>query len=434
MPNYRVVNHRIEVEDPDTGVFRPYCEEIQVTKVIIDLISQRQQVEILLYADPEPVPFRLQKKDLNRNILPVLIDYGLSVLDNPEQAAFILEVLWDSEASAPRVYEHDRLGFHVVGGEQAFLAHHPIGVTNPRKAQSVYCEADKVKPAGTLGSWKRLMNDEVIGHDNLELALAISVTAPVAHLLREAKVLSLIPIWALIGQSSSGKTITMKTMASFWGSAEESSGLITDLNATQNAFFAQLSDLAGMPALIDEASSVPEWDFGKVIYNLPKGRDKQRCDNEGRVKAPVHFSGAVVLTGEKSLFDQTNGNAGLSARLVEFTLPWTDDEHHAQRLEQGCRCNYGTAVYPLMEWLLKQREVLPAIWWEQYGAMKKLMPIVSGVEDRLLKMYAIILAAAVVIRRALKLPIRIDRMRNLLLRSKSWMLRLTVPLIPIAWN
>lgn len=413
--NYRVNNHKIEVQDPNSKKYHVYCEEVAITKVIIDLLTQRRQVEIALYADPDPVTFRLERGAINRNVLPELINYGLTVVDNKDEAEFLLQVLLESEPAADVVYEHSCLGFQMIDGGLVFLAHHPIGASSPQKALSEYADPVKTKPVGTLDSWRRIMRDEVLGHENLELALALSVTAPVAYLLREAKIIPLIPLWALIGKTSTGKSTTLKCIASLWGSPEESRGLVTDLNATQNAFFAQLANSCGFPALIDETSSVPEWDFGKVIYNLPKGRDKLRCDQHGQVRKPVYFSGAVILTGERSLFEQTNGNAGLAARLVEFQLPWTDDEHHAQRLEYGCRCNYGTAVYPLMEWLLKNKDALPVTYERQYRLLKCELPISPGVEDRLLKMYAIILLAAKVIKASLHLPVDVDRLRELLL-------------------
>ena len=415
MPNYRIVNHIIEIEDIETGNYASFCEEVAVTKVTVDLITQQQWVDVTVYANPAPASLRLPRKELGRNLLPTLIGYGLSVIDNKEQTDFILEVLFDSMSSAPRFFVHTRLGFHTVDGEQVFLAHHPIGTIDPIKAKSEFVVPSKTKPSGSFESWTKLIHKDVLGKKHLELALALSVTAPIAHLLREANLISLLPLWALIGKSSTGKTTAMKVMASIWGSPEESSGLIPDLNATQNAFFAQLADMGGIPALIDETSCVPEWDFGKVIYNLPKGREKLRCNSEGRVRDPAYFSGAIVLTGERSLFDQTNGNAGLAARLVEFTLPWTDDASHAQRLEVGVRSEYGTAVYPLMTWILANKKVIPKIWKGQYEALRREFPTTSGVEDRLIKMYAIILTAASVIKKSLNLPLSTRTMRELLL-------------------
>ena len=95
-----------------------------------------------------------------------------------------------------------------------------------------------------------------------------SITARTAT--TPTRVISLIPIVAFIGRSSTGKTVSLKTLSSVWGSPEESMGMISDLNATQNAFFAQLGNCIGLPSIFDETSAVPEWDFTKMVYNLPK--------------------------------------------------------------------------------------------------------------------------------------------------------------------
>lgn len=191
--------------------------------------------------------------------------------------------------------------------------------------------------------------------------------------------------------------------------------MITDLNATQNAFFAQLGNICGLPALIDETSSVPEWDFTKVLYNLPKGRDKLRCASDGSVRPSIHYSGAIILTGESTLFDQTNGNQGLNARLVEFTLPWTDDAAHAHRLEYGVRRNHGTAVYPLIQYLITHKSMLHKAHNYLYESLKKEKSLCSGVEDRLLQAYATVCLSGYIIRASLKLPFDVQAIRSLLL-------------------
>ena len=189
-----------------------------------------------------------------------------------------------------------------------------------------------------------MVQNLVCGHTYLELALALSVTALVACTLKAKNLLSDLPIWALIGKSSTGKTTALRLMASIWGSPEDFSGMIYDLHATQNAIYALMEQNQGLPILIDETSGVPEWDFSKFLYHLPKGHDKVRCQTNGMLQQTKLFSGAVIFTGEKSLFDQSNKNDGLYARLIEFELPWTDSARHAEELEYACRCYNGTAA------------------------------------------------------------------------------------------
>jgi hypothetical protein len=186
------------------------------------------------------------------------------------------------------------------------------------------------------------------------------------------------------------------------------------MNATQNALMAQLSNNAGIPSIFDETSAY-DGDFSSFAYHLPKGRDKLRCDGEGKVRTPIYFSGAILFSGEKSLLEQTNGNGGLFARLLEITLPWTVDEHHANRLEYGCRHNYGTAVYPLLSYILDNAEFLEEGFYDEYDIFKDLIPDSAGIEDRLVKIYAMISLSARIIGDALDLPLNIDKIRQILI-------------------
>jgi len=411
---YRVNNHRIEVQDPDDGKYHDFCEEISITKVVSDILGGKKEVEIMVYSADGEEKIILPRGKINRHILPTLIERGLTVIDNNLQVDVILQILLESEANAIREYKHERLGFCTLNDDLIFLAHQPIGLSDPLKSKSEFAFPESTKPKGTFESWKSLMKNEVLGRTYLELVLALGVVAPIAHLLKGDGVLSLIPVFAFIGRSSSGKTTALKLMASIYGSPTESEGMISDLNATQNAFFAYLNSRYGMPALVDETSSVPEWDFGKLLYNLPKGREKLRCDSEGKLRIPATYSGCVIFTGERSLFEQCNSNNGLHARLMEFTFPWTDDADHSMRIEYGCLNNYGTAVTPLITWLLKNREKLAEMYFECYVNLKNAIPTSDGVEDRLIKTHALILVAANVVKSALKLDIDIKNIKNLL--------------------
>ena len=93
-----------------------------------------------------------------------------------------------------------------------------------------------------------------------------------------------------------------------------------------------------------------------MIYSLSKSMEKLRCNPDGSLKERRTFSGTVVITGEQSLLENSTANLGLYARVVEFTLRWTDDPDHAIRISQGFRANYGTAIVPYAKYLLKLQQ------------------------------------------------------------------------------
>lgn len=413
--NIRVINHRIEIDEEEDGKFIDFCEELDITRVYHNLFSGEQKVHISLHcAVTGKQEIILPRSQINADIINILSSYGLTLVNDPIATGNLREILFTFERSAPHSYQHDKLGFHHIDGKLVFLAHKPIGISDSLKSSSEYIYPEKTRPSGTFENWRDIVLDEVIGNHNMELALSMSALAPVAYLLKREKVISLIPLVALIGRSSTGKSISLKLISSVYGSPEESYGLISNMNATQNALMAQLSNNAGIPSIFDETSAY-DGDFSSFAYHLPKGRDKLRCDGEGKVRTPIYFSGAILFSGEKSLLEQTNGNGGLFARLLEITLPWTVDEHHANRLEYGCRHNYGTAVYPLLSYILDNAEFLEEGFYDEYDVFKDLIPDSAGIEDRLVKIYAMISLSARIIGDALDLPLNIDKIRQILI-------------------
>ena len=411
---YILKNGRVFIVTEDGDEF-DFCQEFRVATTYRRLDSNKREVEIELIQDDGSKETFIMPRRTMLEPLSTMVEHGLSVSKIRDHEVSVSEILYDMEKKATVVYKHSKLGFLKVGGREIFLAHHPIGETNPKKALSEYIDPEITKPMGTLDSWCDFVTKEIVSHPNMELALAIGGVAPVAHLLREDGIISDIPIIALVGPSTSGKTDSLKTRASIYGSTKESDGIIRDLNSTQNAFFAQLGNSKGTPALIDEISSVPEWDFTKIIYNLPKGHDKRRCNGDGEVKKPITYSGAIVFTGEYSLLEQTNANQGLHARILELTLPWTDDGDHSRRIEAGCQKNYGTAVQPYVEWLMKNRGCLADEFEAQYSFLLEALDDLTEIESRLLKISAMIMVSAVVMKASLKIPLNIDGIRDVLI-------------------
>ena len=412
--NIRVINHRIEIDEEEDGNFVDFCEEVSIAQVWHSLFNGEDEVTISLHCGiTGERKIRIPRRQINEDIIKILSAHGLTLINDPLATGNLREILFASEGAAYHSYQHDKLGFHHIDGELVFLAHRPIGISDPLKASSEYVYPEKTKPSGTLEDWRNLILEEVIGHTNLELALSMSALAPVAYLLRYEKVISLVPLIAFIGRSSTGKSVSLKLIASVYGSPEESYGLISDMNATSNALMAQLSNNTGIVSIFDETSAY-DGDFSTFAYHLPKGRDKLRCNSEGKIRSPLYFSGAILFSGEKSLLEQTNGNGGLFARLLEITLPWTEDEFHANRLEYGCRHQYGTAVYPLLTYILENAEFLEDWFNEEYDTFKVLIPDSKGVEDRLVKTYAMISLSAQIMSEALDLPLDIEKIRKLL--------------------
>ena len=411
-------NHHLYYEDEETGEAVEICEEISVEQRNIDLLSGDITLTVALWIRGRKVTFEIERGELSRTIPRKFYDQGLTLTTNRDTAEMVLDYILDTDKDAYEQYVHKQLGFREVDGLTVFLADKPIGQLAPPKNESRSLFPEVTEPRGNLSRWLSFVRTEVVGHVNLELALAIGFSAPVAYLLRKLGAYDEVPIISLVGQSSTGKTTALRLMASIFGSPEESTGLVKDLNATENAFFRSLSDSTGFPLIIDEATCQPTWDFSTVVYNLSKGAEKARCKANGELRERLNFSGAIIISGENSLFDQSMRTPGMSARLVELTLPWTDDAAHARRVSKLTRQIYGTAVYPFMSSLLelyqKHPRILAGLFERELALLQSMVSEVSNVDERNLNIYATITLAAILAKQSLRIPIHIKKLRELL--------------------
>ena len=407
-------NHVLCAKDDETGEpLGEMCEEVYVSEKRVNLLTGKYTVKLSLWIDGEEKTFTIPRQKLDKRLLPILLDKGLTLLDTPENMEVVLAYILGSDKTAPVVYEQDKLGICEVGGKTVFLANEVIGDC---KKVSHYFKPEVTARKGTLETWLDIVNKEVIGHPHMELALAIGASAPVAHLLQAAKIIVEIPIFNLAGESSTGKTSSVRLMASITGSAEEGSGLIKDFNTSSRAVLAMLQD-RGIIHLIDESTTMGMKDPSDMLYKLSKGMDKLTCNPDGSLKERQMFTGCVVITGELDMLKLSAANLGLYARVIILTFPWTDDADHARRITQGFRTNYGTAIIPYAKRLLtlqKHPNLLKAGFNQELREFRDKIGNVSGVEERLLNAYATVTLSATLFSKALGLDVDIPGMRDLL--------------------
>ena len=371
--NFEVIGNDLCVV-ADDGTVTKFCDAVYVERVITDFFSGDKKDVICVYNPITGLSKEVLPRDsINSSVVKVLRRKGVTCPEDTDTGIALSEYLLESDVKVEQCIVHNRLGFHSLDideqntDKQVFLAHRPIGDIEVLKRSSRYVLPDVTRPQGSMQGWRRCVRACMLGRPNLELSLAFIALAPVSHILREAGVVKDVPIVSIIGQSSTGKTGVLRTIASAYGRPEIGKGVIMNLHATQNAFFARLSGVYGWPILVDESTVAYDWDFSKQIYTLPNGKDKDRCGADGKLKESATFSGAMFLSGEKSLVEQTIGLDGIKARILEVTLPWTTGVLNAECLEQGLSKNYGHAVYPLIGWLMGHTEWLSIKYNEEYN-------------------------------------------------------------------
>lgn len=412
MANWRRNNNVIEIEEEDS-IWVFFSEDFGISRIIVDTLTGKHSIEVYVHSQKGGKNSAVIDREsiTKTRVMDTLYSLGLSILDIPDSIMLAQQILLESESNATHVFEHRVLGF----ANGAFFLDKPIGLSGPRAA-STYCSPALV-PCGTLVDYILGLDQHILGHPTLELALAIGALGPIAYLLHQANTITSFPLVAFIGNSSSGKTTSLKLACSLWGLPTTGIGLIDSLHQTENALYATLEKNQGMPAFIDETSAGgTAWDFAQMIYFLSEGRGKKRCDVQGDLRRTAKFGSAVIFTGERSLLEHTEKNPGLYARLLELTFPaWTDNAKHAEDITAFVTANYGTAAPVFMEWLLANKSILPDMFHQEYNGLQNLCPPCSGIEHRLLKIAAQILASAQVLNISLGITLDIEKMRQLLI-------------------
>ena len=334
----------------------------------------------------------------------------------------ISDYLFDCDKEVPTTYTHDRLGFIEMEEGIAFLHKHPIGRKLGSRASSEYTNQKEVASKGTLEGWVQVVEEEIQGHTPMELALATGFSAVIAHLLRRENVFAEIPVVGFIGESSTGKTTAAKVSASPFGPITEGVGLVKDVNATKNAFFKILERQAGLPQILDETTGRRDWNISDTIYELVKGKSKAVCNTSSELKEQTSFSGTVIITGEKSIFDNGKVQTGMLARVSELqNVTWTKNADHSRRICEKFNANHGTAVVPFVTYVLglyeNQPEELKVMFKEELKTLHNLMPNLSGVEERILNIFATILISAEIANASLGISLDIEEIRKLLVSN-----------------
>ena len=302
-----------------------------------------------------------------------------------------------------------------------YLSSNPIGKLTQDELSSRYTDMKGIDPKGDLDGWLQLVVDEVVGRIPLELALAIGASAPILYLLRKDGIFPELPVIALIGESSTGKTTAFRLMGSIDGSPAEGVGRLKDLNSTMNAFFSQMARHQGTTFLFDEATGKGDWGIADVLYSLVKGVERARCRPNGTLNDRATFSGTVALTAETSLLANAKLNGGLLSRILELCLPLTESKEHADRLNKKLNEHHGWAIVPLVQYIMSVYEADPNIFKtmleEEEKLLIKMKPPTKNIEGRIYRLYALLVVSATIANEAWAIGLHIEEIRATLLEQ-----------------
>lgn len=266
---------------------------------------------------------------------------------NPNNFDVFLKALQNAEEEYLRTkylfYINKDIGWQYVyidGKERRlYKSHGRIG-----NYPSEYTGPLDIEPRGSLQGQLDMIRTEVEGNIPLEAVLAIGTSAILNGLIGESVNVSTLLVH-LYGDSTQGKTTAAQLAVSIAGSCDvRKSGLFMSWNGTYNSIVTRLRGNKGMPVAFDEISKYKGNDLSSIVYALTDGREKDRCNKDGNIKAVGEFDcwqTTIISTGEASLLSKCNNNTGLKVRVLELDDIFTSSAQNADNIKNSIREHCG---------------------------------------------------------------------------------------------
>lgn len=242
----------------------------------------------------------------------VLLVNGLSYINiNGMARAFLMEYISLCKPDR-KVTCVNKTGWH---GGVYVLQDEVIG----REAQSVILQTSSVqgrdfRVSGTSEDWRENIGRYCIKNARLAFAVSLAFAAPL---------LKLVGIggggYHLKGESTDGKTTTMKVAASVCGGTD----FWHTWRATGNALEGTASRRNDATLMLDEIREVDGREAGNIAYMLANGQGKARARTDGSVRETNRWNLLFLSTGELSLVEHAarageRTYAGVEVRMIQI--------------------------------------------------------------------------------------------------------------------
>ena len=333
--------------DPKEPSYNDVCAAFWVSKIITALdesdVSELLHIEVNDHNN-ERFAFDLPASDIadDRSLLMKLANHRLVA---PPTYKYFVPLYLFSEYQRCKTqrkieFTHSRLGWYNHQGKEYFLhEQNDINGTPSHLTREGFSFRK-----GDEQTYTDFLRDVVCPVPTLALGLALGYSAVVVSRLQEEYDFGTI-IVNLCGASSTGKTTMEQLMISPFASPKprNQGGLIRTFHSTQNALFAGLDGIHGLPIALDDVTTNPYINIANLIYTLAGGDNKGRCTSEGKLKqSGSGWSGVIVISSETPIQEDGCQNQGLKVRVLHTQgITWTPDAETAERIKRTVQKHYG---------------------------------------------------------------------------------------------
>lgn len=406
---------KVEVDEEDNESISKIGRAIIPKKYMINMDTGQVQIEIEFEDNNRTITKTISRADINKNKLPELTAYGADCWG--EIANHYVTYLRYKMNEIDRIYQHEDVGWGVIGNKKIFKHYRAIGV-NSQYISHKY----NLEPSGSLDGWLNLVKREALGHKNLELMMAITFTAPLLKILSDYVHMDTL-IFNFSGKSSRGKTIGCKFAISAWGYPDtQGNGLVKTWHGTDLGILKEFEGNFGIPLVVDDTSHQNnEKDFTEFIYMLAGNKAKTALKSNGQKREQKEWLTTMFSSSEKDIFSQIDpSKSGAKARLTETKIDYvTESAEHAERIEKGIYQNYGHAgiefVKNLME--INPRDIFT--YWQD--TKRELEEKIQGdfLSQRIIGKLAIVQMAGELANEFLDMGLDIEMLSNTLVEIET---------------
>lgn len=242
-----------------------------------------------------------------------LASQGLNITTNSKQRSYLDTYIQDYPIHK-RALCVDKLGWH---GEQYILPDGAIGGDGKELIvyQSAHAINSTLSQQGTLAEWRDELCKPLAEQSRFVFSIACAFAGQLLELLDDDG-----GGFHVLGSSSMGKSLSLKTAASVWGNPDK---YVKTWRSTDNALEGTASEHNDSFLPLDEISECDPKVVGKAVYMLANGQGKGRSTTTGHNRIAKEWRIIFLSNGEESLqnFMAQAGqktNAGIEVRVAHI--------------------------------------------------------------------------------------------------------------------
>ncbi|TVM14533.1 hypothetical protein DPQ33_17275 [Oceanidesulfovibrio indonesiensis] len=367
-----------------TGITKSGAQKVDIQVLAVpllirsrakDMATGKEVVEVTWDKDREWNKAAVPRKTISttRDIV-ALTDYGLPVTST--NAKLVVDFLHDFEVANPAiplVRCSSKLGWQ---GEDSFLWGNTLLTATGGASGLVFRGLDSgdeqlataFHANGTMDTWATAIN-QLYHYHRVMVMIYASLAAPFMQVMGVANF-----VVDLAGETSKGKTISLRAAVSAWGNPGErsSASALHTWDSTKVWLESTSNLLNGLPLALDDSKTASSSDIiGEMVYRYTAGKGRGRGSLQG-TRHMGNWCSVMLSTGEQSAVDYSKRHGGTRARVLSLQgAPFGDGNQGmlVKSLDQAVKRNYGHAGPAVVQFILDHKADWP-LWREAYHEMQ----------------------------------------------------------------